>query len=651
MRAVLIRIDAKDRIGEPYPLRLSSINDSRVCHLDSAEWLAAIERLPRLRYDFFGGAFQNQLIAPQADFSVSVGNVDDFTGRNYASARTRIYEGEAGDGLEQYRLKFDGRIEGEPQIQNGVATLRAAPSDEWMDEPFLDVFAGTGGIEGTDDLTGQVKPKVFGHCQSAPGVLIDPVDLVYLVNDGPIRGTKAVKDRGADKGVSSGDYADLAALLAASIPLGGWATCDALGLVRLGAPADGRLSFRVKGDDAGLFVRQAGEIIARVAEIAGGTVDTANIASLDTAKPYRLELSYSAQTTARNIIQQIADSVGVTTGLLWTGELFVQSLEIDPSPDTTLATDGSGDFVIGSPSVAEMAAPFWRLATNAEPTYVVLSESEIATQFVLRGEYDSARQYRIDDAVFTDDGRTFVYINETPSIGNAPPAQPDTSNDWWSQEGSADKTVASQRTIFPQFPVVEVREFEAGNIGDRAVTHFIRSGPTTITGGTWSLPSVLLGLGDASITSGTGTVTLSDVEQSGSYTIRYTHTDGTPTDLLVNVNYLEQDALVRSITSSVATVGWFEGATTSVTVTHDAREGDTDLTGGTWTKIASTGGGTVTVNSTTGSTTITGQTSAGYYTIEYEHTDTETTTKTVNIGFYPSGDPGRPPFNSDWNEP
>jgi hypothetical protein len=103
---------------------------------------------------------------------------------------------------------------------------------------------------------------------------------------------------------------------------------------------------------------------------------------------------------------------------------------------------------------------------------------------------------------------------------------------------SADITATAQRSIEPQFPSIEIKQGEAGHTGNRTVTHTAKRGTATLTGGTWSLPSSNLGAGSASISSSTGTVTLSGIVQSGAYAVRYTHTDGLATDLAVNVTYV-----------------------------------------------------------------------------------------------------------------
>jgi len=105
-------------------------------------------------------------------------------------------------------------------------------------------------------------------------------------------------------------------------------------------------------------------------------------------------------------------------------------------------------------------------------------------------------------------------------------------------EEGADITARAQRSIVAEFPVIEIKEGEAGHTGNRTVTHTVFKGTTSISGGTFSLPAVTLGTGSATINSSTGTVTLSSIVQSGSYVIRYVHTDGYTTDLDVNVSYI-----------------------------------------------------------------------------------------------------------------
>lgn len=598
MNVTLIRIDAADASGGALPVFLASHDVPEACHLGGDQWEPALAQLPDFALDFFGGAFAGQVTAPRTGFAVATTGLAAFAATpsaraRFADARVRIWHGDitsaATVDLGPLTLRFDGRIANEPAIDDAArtASFEAAVQDSWADKPLLALFAGTGGIEGPADLTGQVKPLVLGNARLCGGVLIDRVDNVWMVSNGPVQAVNAAYDRLASLGASTGNYASLAALKAASIPNGSWGTCLALGLVRFGAPPDGRVSFDVSGSNTGTggYVRLPGAIIRRIAELAGGTVNAASLTALDSARPYNLALQLREQVTAREAIAQIADSVGAVAGVSLRGELFAQALSIGTPSDTLAADDTSAQRVAATEELAK-AAPSWRLATEAELTFEVHSTDEIAFEYRWQGEYSAARVYRIDDVVTGPDGAAWVYVNATPAAGQALPVFPVTSNAWWQvfQRAAApipsgnladrpatgtyvgqpfavldrgevsywtggsgwvsisDVTAVSQREIVPQFPIIEVRQGEAGHTGNRIVTHTAKRGTAALIGGTWSLPGQSLGAGTASVNSTTGAVTLSGIVQSGSYTIRYTHSDGLATDLAVNVTYIPSTA-------------------------------------------------------------------------------------------------------------
>ena len=431
MKGHLIQIDARDGAGAATRY-LASVDDPLLCHLNGQQWVPAIAALPSLRYDFFGGDFNGAITTPGASFSVAIEGISTFTALRWSGARVRIYTGNVGDAWGSFTLRFDGRVNAEPTLNAGIARFDSGPDDSWLDKPLLTLFAGTGGVEGPTDLTGAPKPVALGSCRFAPGVLIDATNNVYCVSAYAVEGITAAHDRVVALGSSTGNYADLAALLAAALPAGGWGTCKALGLVRLGAPADGLVSFHVSGDNAGAggYARRPGAMIRRLASIAGGTVNTANLAALDTARPYDLALVMIAQTTAREMIQSLADSVCAVAGITLTGTLFVKPLGYTAS-SLTLKSDGTALPPVASVEVRPVAAPFWRLATEAEPTWVVHDPANVATEYNLRGLYSASRVYRLDDVVVSADGSAWVYINTTSAAGNAPPTWPTTSNSHW----------------------------------------------------------------------------------------------------------------------------------------------------------------------------------------------------------------------------
>jgi hypothetical protein len=107
-------------------------------------------------------------------------------------------------------------------------------------------------------------------------------------------------------------------------------------------------------------------------------------------------------------------------------------------------------------------------------------------------------------------------------------------------EENADVTATAVRTIEAAFPVIEIKEDEAGHTGTRTVAHTLYVGITAQTGVTWSIQTNDTG-GTCTVDSGTGVVSLSGIAVSGAYTIRAAK-GGFNTDKAVNVTYVPTPA-------------------------------------------------------------------------------------------------------------
>lgn len=79
------------------------------------------------------------------------------------------------------------------------------------------------------------KPVSIGQVFNVEPVLIDGASLIYRWHCGCVVGVDAARD-GAHELLFSADHPDRAALAAATISPGHYATCNAEGLVRLWAP-------------------------------------------------------------------------------------------------------------------------------------------------------------------------------------------------------------------------------------------------------------------------------------------------------------------------------------------------------------------------------------------------------------------------------
>lgn len=122
------------------------------------------------------------------------------------------------------------------------------------------VYGGSGGADGGSDLAGKRKPLAFGNALNVSPVLLVPNLLVYQVHDGAMQAIDAVYDRGVPL-TADADYASYAALIAASVASGRFATCRAAGLFKLGSSASGTVTADVRGDNSGGYVTSTADIV------------------------------------------------------------------------------------------------------------------------------------------------------------------------------------------------------------------------------------------------------------------------------------------------------------------------------------------------------------------------------------------------------
>lgn len=440
--AWLCQIDAFTRVGNvATAIRLASHDDDRLCHLDDRVWWPGIARLPTLSYDFFDGSFGGEIVTPSGRADVSIEAVPGFAALMLHGARIRWWTGELGAGFGAFTLRFDGLIDNQPAVRDGMAGVEFRVDDRWLDDPILATYAGTTGAEGEAAQKGQVKPLLLGVPKMVEGVLINSIDTIIQLNDGPIAAVDVAMEDAARFPASVGDYASYAALQAATVAPGFYATALAVGMVRHGAPLAGVASYDVQGSnsgaDGGGHVRKAGAIIKRLAARLGKSakVDGAGLTALDVARPWNISVALLQQTTMRELVQSIAQSLNAVALVTWTGLLTVLPIvrPEDATPVGTLASDGSALPPVGRVDQLGIAPPWWRLAIEAEVTNRVHGNDEIRFTATLidRGRYDDAESYREGHIVDMADGSRWLYQAVTPTVGNDPPTWPVTSDAFW----------------------------------------------------------------------------------------------------------------------------------------------------------------------------------------------------------------------------
>ncbi len=247
-------------------------------------------------------------------------------------------------------------------------------------------FAGTtiaGGMaecEGRpDDLKDQPKPLPFGSVFNVPASPGNVYDLIYQVRDGAVAGIPFVFDKGVQLTNANQDYATLAALRAATIPAGKYATCLALGCFRLGGSPAGQITADVIVGST-TAERSVGSIVRQILTRAGIAVE--DQPDLSGLPDYEVGLWIADETTALSAITQIIGSVGGYFISTRTGGFAVGVFRAPATPTFELDAADILDITAKVPSEDGKGVPPWRVVVRWGRNWSVQSESELGDKSI-----------------------------------------------------------------------------------------------------------------------------------------------------------------------------------------------------------------------------------------------------------------------------
>lgn len=223
-------------------------------------------------------------------------------------------------------------------------------------ELLADKYDGTGGINGDSGVIGQPRMQAYGRVFNMEPRLIDATNRVYQWHDRAVNSVTALRD-GATAIVIDGDSADLTALLAASIATGHARTCNALGLVRLGAVTFYGLRLDGQGDAASVngftYVESRGAIARRLATSRGATplretdqLDLGSFVQMDALQPAATGFVFDGSISIGAAIDQVLQGCLGFFFVGLDGKMVVDHLR---EPDT------APDFIIEHPADTETA--------------------------------------------------------------------------------------------------------------------------------------------------------------------------------------------------------------------------------------------------------------------------------------------------------
>lgn len=435
--AVVVEISPLDPTsGGRKPLRFAGGDDARLTALNDLTWWPGVIASPVLRMDGwdgdFTGAAQPASGTVQID-PVALRKLDPASpAYRWAGAPLKVWQGAAGADWSGWNLLFAGLVQDYGTDDAGRYSFSAQVDSEPFEAEVLNLrYAGTGGAEGDQNLKDKPKPALFGRARNVEPLLIDATNQVYQVHGyGPIQAVTAVYERAAslalNGGTNVGDFASFAALVAANLPEGSYATCRAQGMFRLGAPAAGLITADIDGDaSGGTFRRKTGELIARLCALAGVPADRyalANLAVLDVAVPYTINLYLTAATKLLPLVQAMAQACNAQAIISWSGQLRIVRFGAIPAEAVTLDAKGRRRPPVLVNQEAKVSPPYWRIEMRGARCWRRHTNDEIATYAPLIevGTYNAVTIYREGNIVSLPDGSRWLYVATTPAAGQAP---------------------------------------------------------------------------------------------------------------------------------------------------------------------------------------------------------------------------------------
>lgn len=332
-----------------------------------------------------GGASVGELILLDPD-----GELDAHLGYGWEGAAIEIRRGEEGADFSTFATvaKFTAAgLVGDLRTKN----LRLRPLS-WrleMAELHGQRFAGTGGIEGDATLAGRLKPYAVGYVFNVTPVLINATSLILQVSFSSITAVTAVRDGGSALAFAA-DYATYAPLAAATVPAGQYATCLALGLIRLGSAPVYGITADVQGDNdtvasvVGPSTRSG--VVRRIVNALGSvrlTDDQIDFASLQ-AFENRESVDVGWYWDGSQELSKAQALTEVLSGCLgwWVvrpnGQLTIGQVEDPESFGATLELDYSTELRLGEPVMVDVIPPRRATYIGFRRNYTIQTQDRLA---------------------------------------------------------------------------------------------------------------------------------------------------------------------------------------------------------------------------------------------------------------------------------
>lgn len=316
-----------------------------------------------------GGASFGSMVIHNGD-----GALDDKVNLYWAGRRAVVKAGTREVPYDAFQTVFDGSV-ADIESTDQQITLTIQDNRGKIDQ-YLDVgtYAGTGGLEGGADIARKPKPLCLGAIFNVEPILVDPVNLIYQVNDGAVISIDKVRDSGVELTWD----ADVADITAATPSAGEFATQISGGYIKLGSTPAGRITADVLASNdntAAELVQQVVQTRLGANSLTTGEIDGGAFGLLAAGLPGAMGLYISERATATEVLDRLLLPCAAYWTFTRAGQLTCGL--IDGPGAETISYDLNDIEFDGLEQLAAIT-PTWRITVGYAPLGVVQGEDELA---------------------------------------------------------------------------------------------------------------------------------------------------------------------------------------------------------------------------------------------------------------------------------
>lgn len=322
------------------------------------------------------------------------GELDSILDFLWSGRQVTIYAGEKNFQRAEFEAVFKGIVSDIEYDEEEIIVNLSDKSQILRTSFDQSLYEGTGGVEGGDDVKGDVKPLCYGEVKNVPLKLIDAANNIYQAHDGSIQSVDAVYDRG----VSLAFDGDVADITAASVAAAKYRTQLTGGYIKLGSTPAGLVTADIKGCNASSYINKAGAILSRLVKTKlgsqnfdGDSVAQGDLNTFDAALTAPIGVFIDRKTTLNDVLDNIFINLGAYWYFKRTGDISAGLID---TPSNPVLTVDENQILDDSFEALEVIPAAWRITAGYNKAWKVQTLEELAPAATSAQKEFASQEYR-----------------------------------------------------------------------------------------------------------------------------------------------------------------------------------------------------------------------------------------------------------------